>query len=123
MLQKLKNIDNTWFFSRPPFWMRLFSIYVKGDSLVIVPMWMMLFISLFFKASYGVVGIVIFLFLRSFIEMIYWIFQQFSSRQYRPSDFDFPNLDNHAIYIIFQLINLLYSTIYATLLVFLIKNI
>lgn len=35
-------------------------------------------------------------------EMIYWFSHQFNIRKYRPYDFGFTNLDNHAIYILYQ---------------------
>ncbi len=123
MLQKLKNIDNTWFFSRPPWWARMLTIYVKGDAIILSFFWIGLIICAFFNLKWSAVALLIFLFLRSFTEINYWLFQQFSSREYRPEDFDFPRLDNHAIYILFQILNLLYCTIYATVLVYLVKNV
>lgn len=39
-------------------------------------------------------------------EMIYWFSHQFSDRKYRPSDFGFKKLDNHAIYILHQALSI-----------------
>ena len=35
-------------------------------------------------------------------ELIYWLLQQFSHKKYRPYDFGFKNLNNNAIYILYQ---------------------
>ncbi len=39
-------------------------------------------------------------------EMMYWFAHQFNERKYRPYDFGLKNLDNHAIYIIYQTISI-----------------
>ena len=44
----------------------------------------------------------VYLTVRSSGEMIYWFSHQFYERKYRPYDFGFKRLDNHAIYIIYQ---------------------
>lgn len=43
---------------------------------------------------------------RSLGEMIYWFSHQFHERKYRPYDFGFKNLDNHAIYILYQTLSI-----------------
>lgn len=55
---------------------------------------------------------------RNFGEMIYWICQQFGKREYRPNDFGLKNLDNNAIYIIYQTFSLVLVVISISLLIF-----
>lgn len=40
--------------------------------------------------------------IRNLGEMIYWFSHQFYQRKYRPYDFGFKKLDNHAVYILYQ---------------------
>ena len=49
--------------------------------------------------------------LRYLGEMIYWFSHQFTDRTYRPHDFGFRNLDNHAIYILYQTFAIVGTTI------------
>ena len=44
-------------------------------------------------------------------EMIYWFEHQFYERKYRPYDFGFKNLDNNAIYILYQTLAIMGTTI------------
>lgn len=44
--------------------------------------------------------------LRYLVEIFYWLGQQFGAKTYRPEDFGLKQLDNNAIYIIYQLISM-----------------
>jgi hypothetical protein len=52
--------------------------------------------------KFMVIMVGVYIAVRSLGEMIYWFSHQFYERKYRPFDFGFKNLDNHAIYIIYQ---------------------
>lgn len=52
---------------------------------------------------------------------MYWFLQQFGDRTYRPYDWGFKNLDNHAIYIFYQTIMTIHATVAITALIIFIK--
>lgn len=92
------------FFSCPPWPLKLFTIYVWGDALVIVPLWIAIVIVLIINLKFGLMAICILYAVRGLGEMIYWIHQQFGAHAYRPNDFGFKHFDNHAVYILYQLL-------------------
>lgn len=113
------NITNTWFFRGTPLVFTLFQMYIWGDVLVLLPFifgigfvglfsqWWMLAL-LFLLISFRALG-----------EMIYWLLQQFGPRSYRPYDFGCTKLDNHAIYILYQLISLTWLVVGVGVLIYL----
>ncbi len=98
-----KKITTSWFFSAPPWWCMFFGIYVKGDALVLVPMLIALGIVVLLSFKLGIVLLCVYMVVRALGEMMYWLFQQFGPKTYRPHDFGYVNLNNDAIYIIYQL--------------------
>src|SRR3989344_1948583 len=104
-------ISNDWFFSDVSWWTKAFQIFIKGDGLIITPFLITSLLFIFLNWKFGLVIIGVFYSLRQLVEMIYWLLQQFSKREYRPYDFGYKNLDNHAIYIIYQLRCLIGATV------------
>ena len=101
------------FFSDPPWWLKLFSIYVWGDAIWIAPFWLLSLGLTLWRWQLGVGLILIFYFLRLLGEMVYWLLQQFSDRSYHPYDWGFTKLDNHAIYILYQTFSLVGASLFA----------
>ena len=102
-IAKLKNIDNTWFFTELPAPLKMLLLFVKGDLLVLVPLSIAIFLTGFISLRFMLAMIGVYIAVRYFGEMIYWFSHRFTAeRRYRPSDFGFKKLDNHAIYIIYQ---------------------
>lgn len=107
MLQEfLSRLSNRWFFDEPTPFLRYLLVFIKGDALVIVPFFIIVLLFGFISLDFMLVMIGIYIALRSLGEMIFWMLQQFGPRTYRPADFGLAQLDNNAIYIIYQLIGL-----------------
>lgn len=96
------NLTNKWFYTNTDQLLRIFHIYVKGDSLVLLPLWAFILITGFFSWKFMLLEIGFFLFLRGLGEMIYWLLQQFGKKTYRPET-KYNELNNDAIYILYQL--------------------
>ena len=101
-LKKIFTIDNKWFFTELPPIFKLFSFFVRGDLLVLSPLLIIVILTGFFSIRFMIIMIGVYLTVRSSGEMIYWFSHQLYERKYRPYDFGFKRLDNHAIYIIYQ---------------------
>lgn len=95
-----------WFFSDPGVPLRLLLIFIKGDMLVLLPLCAALIFLTVWSLPFGLFMIGAYVAARFSGEMIYWIHQQFGDRSYRPWDVGLHDLDNHAIYIVYQLIAL-----------------
>lgn len=106
MLTKLKSISNDWFYSNPHPLLRLLTVYVKGDMLIILPLLFCIGLIGFFSLEYMFFVYGVFFSLRHFGEMIYWFSHQFWEKKYRPNDFGFVHLSNDAVYILYQLMSL-----------------
>ena len=104
--QFLQKINNQWFFEEPSSYLRYLLVFVKGDALVILPFFALVFLFGFISLEFMVIMIGIYIAVRSFGEMIFWMLQQFGPRTYRPFDFGLNQLDNNAIYILYQLIGM-----------------
>jgi|SRR3989344_4970433 len=115
---KRKALLNQWFFSDVPKWVKFFQIYIKGDSLVVLPLLIILVLLGFIDARLMIIVFAVFFSLRQMGEMIYWIHRQFYNTGYRPYDFGFKNLSNKAIYVIYQLLSLSGATIGISLLIY-----
>lgn len=102
MFKKLFTINNKWFFTELPPVFKLFSFFVRGDTLVLLPLLLIILFLGFISLKFMFVMIGVYIAVRNFGEMIYWFAHQFHERKYRPYDFGFKNLDNHAVYIIYQ---------------------
>ncbi|MCX7996821.1 MAG: hypothetical protein N2691_03650 [Patescibacteria group bacterium] len=99
-------ITNTWFFQAPKPYMRYLLVFVQGDSLVIIPFFFLVLLFGFFSIDFMLVLVGLFVTVRSFGEMLFWMLQQFGPHSYRPYDFGLSKLDNNAIYILYQLLGL-----------------
>lgn len=84
----------------------LTTIFVRGDSIVIVPLVAALLLLYFFNIKFALIMTGAFIAVRYFGEMIYWLFHQFHDHKYRPNDMGFKNLNNNAVYILYQTISL-----------------
>lgn len=103
---KISEVTPKWFFSHPGFPSQLALIYIRGDAIVLLPFIAILLIIGIFSLKWMVLLFALLLSFRSLGEMVYWILQQFGPRTYRPYDFGFTKLDNHAVYVIYQLLSL-----------------
>lgn len=113
----LSQIDNRWFFDKPNTALRYLLIFVKGDSLVLVPFFFIVLLFGFISLDFMFVMIGLFITFRSMGEMVFWMFQQFGPRTYRPFDFGLTQLDNNAVYIIYQLMGLVGAVLGASLVI------
>lgn len=97
-------IDNKWFFSEPGPLLRLIFIFVKGDMIVLIPLFCLILLSYLISLKFMLIMIGVYIAARHFFEVIYWLLQQFGDHKYRPYDYGLKNLDNNAIYILYQLL-------------------
>jgi hypothetical protein len=114
---KLNKLNDKWFFSNTNSLYKLLLVYIKGDALIVLPIWIVILITSFIDWRFMLIEIGALLSLRGIGEMIYWLLQQFSDRQYRP-DNKFKELSNNAIYILYQLSGMLTSFVGICLIVF-----
>ena len=99
----MKNrITNQWFFSETNIFFKFLLIFVKGDLIFLLPLIVLIGLSYFLSLKTGLFFTGVYISVRFLGEIIYWMGQQFSDRKYRPYDFGFKNLDNHAAYILYQ---------------------
>lgn len=85
-----------------PWWGKILLIYVRGDLFMIFPLLLVILIIGLFSFRYALLSFGLLIVVRQSGELVYWLLQQFGDRKYRPSDFGFSNLDNSAIYILYQ---------------------
>ncbi len=95
-------ITNQWFFSETNPLFKLLLIFVKGDIIFLLPLVVLIGLSYLLSLKVGLFLSGVYISVRFFGEIIYWMSQQFGDRKYRPYDFGFKNLDNHAAYILYQ---------------------
>lgn len=105
-MKTLKSINSKWFYSKPYPLLRLLTVYVKGDMLIIIPILIAIGCIGLFSIRFMCLMYAIFYSLRGLGEMIYWFSHQFWTKKYRPDDFGFKNLNNDAIYILYQLLSI-----------------
>jgi len=106
MLNK-KTHTNEWFFSKPNAIYQALHIYVNGDKLVITPILLAILLIGVFSWKFMLLMFGVYLTFRGLGEMIYWLLQQFSLEiKYRPEDGGKQDLDDNAIYILYQLTGL-----------------
>jgi hypothetical protein len=116
-----KSIDNRLFFTDCPKPLKMIGIYVWGDALLFLPFHILIFLFSLISLRFALLVWAIFFSIRTLGEVIYWFLQQFGDRKYRPYDFDFKKLDNHAIYIYYQTIMTIHATVNVTSLIIFIK--
>jgi len=113
-----KKIIDKWFYSNVHPLLKLFQVFVKGDGLVILPLFLILLILGFFNTRLMVIAFLVFFSIRQLGEMMYWIIRQLSKPTYRPDDFGLTNLNTKAVYILYQLFAIVGATVGITLLIY-----
>ena len=104
--KKCVKVDDKWFFKSTSVFHRNSSLsFINGDLLILLPLFLaILFLGIFsIKLMLLVLGS--FISVRYFGEMIYWIVEQkkpSKEKTSRPYDFGLKELNNHAIYIVYQ---------------------
>ncbi len=90
------------------FWLLPLGIFVWGDGLILGPFWMGIAIIINFFPIVDTFRLVILFFIvRSFIEVIYWITHQVSSKEYNPPLFrNLKWIQANEAAILYQLINM-----------------
>lgn len=116
-----KKLGNKRFFSDCPKIFKMGGIYVWGDALLFLPFHLIVFAFSLISLRFALLVWAIFFSIRTLGEVMYWFLQQFGDRSYRPYDFDFRHLDNHAIYIFYQTIMTIHATVSITALIIFIK--
>lgn len=119
--RKLQNTDNKTFFSDCPSYLKMIGIYIWGDAFIFLPFHVVIFLFSVISLPFGLLLWSVFFSIRSIGEVLYWFLQQFGDRRYRPHDFGFKKLDNHAIYIFYQTIMTIHATVSITALIIFIK--
>jgi len=101
----------------------LMGIFVRGDAIVLAPFLLVYLPIVYLIADFRGVGIAwcIYMSLRSFIEVIYWLDRQSGSKQYRPPFFS-KKFGNNEVYIIYQLLDTCQAVVYLTLLIILLTK-
>ena len=112
------NFTKEKFFTNLPWYCKVFTLFVYGDLIVLLPFVVLIAASYLISFKVGLILSGLYLAIRYFGEMIYWPLQQFSNRSYRPYDFGFKKLDNHAIYILYQTFAIVLSTTGAGIVLF-----
>lgn len=97
-----QKIDNSWFYTEMPWWGKVLLIYIRGDLFILFPILLTIGVIALFSFKFAILTFGLLVVVRQSGELIYWLLQQFGDRKYRPSDFGFSQLDNNAIYILYQ---------------------
>ncbi len=121
MYRFFNKTDNKKFFTDCPSYFKMIGIYVWGDSFIFIPFHIIIFIFSLISLPFGLLIWSIFFSIRSLGEVLYWFLQQFGDRTYRPHDFGFKHIDNHAVYIFYQTIMTVHATVAITALIVFIK--
>lgn len=117
----LKHKSTKDFFCDCPSYLKTIGIYVWGDAYIFIPFHIIVFLFSLISLRFGLLLWAVFFSIRSLGEILYWFLQQFGDRSYRPYDFGFKKLDNHAIYIFYQTIMTVHATVSITALIIFIK--
>ena len=109
------------FYTNLPSPFHYIGIYVVGDLIVLIPFILIFFPLIFlWKGLWGLgVSWTLFMGVRHMFEVIYWFLQQFGNKEYRPG-FPTKRFGNNEVYIIHQLLNMVYGLVYLTIFVFLV---
>ena len=102
------SLNTQWFFSEVAWPFKAMLIFIRGDAVVILPFFAVLPIIGVFSLRWMMLILSLFVVFRFLGEMVYWIHQQFGDRKYRPYDFGLKRLDNNALYVIYQLLSLIW---------------
>ena len=118
MIKRLKSVDNRWFFTELPPIFKMCLLYIRGDLIVLFPFTIALILSALVSLKFMIIVLGLYVTVRQGGEMIYWFSHQFGERKYRPYDFGFKNLDNHAIYIIYQTLAIVWVVMGMSIVIF-----
>jgi hypothetical protein len=99
---RFQEIDNNWFYTELKGVTRLFLFFIRGDLVVLLPLFVGVLLLGFFSLKFMIIMLGVLFIVRYAGEMMYWFHHQFYDKKYRPDDFGFKNLDNNAIYILYQ---------------------
>lgn len=103
--RRFVKVDNKWFFKDlPGYFKNLLLVFVKGDLLILIPLFLAIISLGFFSIRLMLLVLGSYISVRYFAEIFYWLLQQFGTRVYRPYDFGFKDLKNEAVYILYQTI-------------------
>lgn len=116
-----KKIDDDWFYSDTNIFLKILTIFIKGDAILIAPFILVLTIVLILNIDLGIILGLIFIFLRFLGEMVYWLLQQFSDKSYRPFDYGLTKLKNNSIYILYQLFSLIIASLALSMILYYLK--
>lgn len=117
-------ISDKWFYQNPPLLVKIFLLtFIWGDAIVLFPLLIFILSVSFFNLKLGLILYSVLICLRYFIEIFYWLLQQFGPKTYRPHDLGLKQLSNNSIYIIYQLFSMALVFISTSaLILFLTKN-
>lgn len=101
-MKALKKMSNAEFYRELPPWVKACTFFIRGDLLVLFPLLIGIFSIGIFSLRFMFIVLGVYIAMRELGEMMYWLLQQFGDRKYRPYDFGFKELDNNAIYILYQ---------------------
>lgn len=121
LYKRLNHLNNEHFFKDCPSYAKMMGIYVWGDAFIFLPFHIIIFLFSLISLPFGLLLWSVFFSIRSLGEVLYWFLQQFGERSYRPHDFGFTKLDNHAIYIFYQTIMTVHATVAITAVIIIVK--
>ncbi len=101
-MKYVKNVTNASFYCELPAWCKACSFFIRGDLIVLLPFLLAILLIGFVSIRFMFIVLGVYIAVRELGEMIYWLLQQFGDRRYRPYDWGFKNLDNNAVYILYQ---------------------
>jgi hypothetical protein len=86
--------------------MQFVTVFVKGDMLVVIPFLLLVSLVGLWSVRFMLLIYAVYFTFRSIGEMHFWFHQQFYDFKYRPFDFGLKDLDNKAIYILYQVLSM-----------------
>jgi hypothetical protein len=116
-MKRLRDINTTWFFTELPGWAKLFLVFVRGDTFILIPLLICILLLAFISLKFMLIVLGCYISVRQFGEMIYWFLQQFHDHKYRPPDLGFKKLDNHSLYVFYQTLSIAGTVFGLTILV------
>ena len=102
MLKTIKNIQNKTFYRELPPVGKACTFFIRGDLIVLLPFFILILLVGLFSIRFMLMILGVYIAVRELGELIYWLLHQFGEKKYRPHDFGLKNVDNNAIYILYQ---------------------
>lgn len=113
------SLTNSWFFKNVHPAVKVGQVFIRGDLLVVVPFLLVILVLSFVDWYSALLLFGVFYTIRFAGEIVYWLFQQFHTTGYRPYDFGLEKLSNNAIYIIYQLLAIVNTSIWLSFVLYL----